>query len=328
MGSHIEIYKSSDNQVEIVVQMENDTVWLNESQLGLLFNRDRTVIGRHLKNIFKENELDEKEVCANFAQTTKHGAIQGKTQTKNTKFYNLDVIISVGYRVKSKQGTQFRQWATKRLKELLVQGYTINEKRLAQKEQEVKVLKNGIQILARSVGKAIENQENNTSFLETFAKGLTLLDDYDHERLDTKGLTKKQAVYPTLADYQLVLKQMLQDFDSEVFGIEKDGGFKSAIAQIEKGFDNQDFYPSLEEKATTLLYLIVKNHAFVDGNKRIAAACFLKFLEQNKMLFTNENKPIINNDTLASLTLFIASSKAEEMETVKKLVISVLNRNK
>ena len=233
----------------------------------------------------------------------------------------------MGYRVKSKQGIQFRQWATKRLKELLIQGYTINEKRLAQKEQEVKVLKNGIQILARSVIKAIENQENNTNFLETFAKGLTLLDDYDHERLDAKGLTKKQAVYPTLADYQLVLKQMLQDFDSDIFGIEKDGGFKSAIAQIEKGFDNQDFYPSLEEKATTLLYLIVKNHAFVDGNKRIAAACFLKFLEQNKMLFTNENKPIINNDTLASLTLFIASSKAEEMETVKKLVISVLNRN-
>ena len=328
MANQIEIYQSSDNQVEITVQFENDTVWLNESQLGLLFNRDRTVIGRHLKNIFKENELEEKEVCANFAQTTKHGAIQGKTQTKNTKFYNLDVIISVGYRVKSKQGTQFRQWATKRLKELLVQGYTLNEKRLVQKEQEIKILKNGIQILARSVGNAIESQVNNISFLETFAKGLTLLDDYDHERLDSKGLTQKQASYPSLAEYQEVLKQMVQDFESDVFGIEKDGGFKSAIAQIEKGFDNQDFYPSLEEKATTLLYLVVKNHAFVDGNKRIAAACFLKFLEQNKMLYTNENKPIISNDTLASLTLFIASSKAEEMETVKKLVISVLNRNK
>ncbi len=321
MSSHIEIYKSSDNQVEIVVQIDQDTVWLKREQMANLFGRDIKTIGKHINNIFSDQELDHQAVVANFATTAKDG------KTYQVEFYNLDVIISVGYRVKSKQGIQFRQWATQRLKDFLIQGYTINEKRLAQKEQEVKVLKNGIQILARSVSKAIENQENNTNFLETFAKGLTLLDDYDHERLDTKGLTQKQAVYPTLADYQLVLKQMLQDFDSDVFGIEKDGGFKSAIAQIEKGFDNQDFYPSLEEKATTLLYLIVKNHAFVDGNKRIAAACFLKFLEQNNMLFTNENKPIINNDTLASLTLFIASSKAEEMETVKKLVISVLNRN-
>ena len=319
MESQIEIYAANDNSVEIVVQFEDDTVWLNQEQLVALFQRDQSVISRHIKNIFKEGELEEKSNMQKM-----HIA----NSDKPVAFYNLDVIISVGYRVKSKQGTQFRQWATKRLKELLVQGYSINEKRLAQKEQEIKILKNGIQILARSVGKAIENQENNASFLEAFAKGLTLLDDYDHERLDTKGLTKKQAIYPTLTDYQMVLKSMLQDFDSDVFGIEKDGGFKSAIAQIEKGFDNQDFYPSLEEKATTLLYLIVKNHAFVDGNKRIAAACFLKFLEQNKMLFTNENKPIISNDTLASLTLFIASSKAEEMETVKKLVISVLNRNK
>lgn len=319
MESQIEIYAANDNSVEIVVQFESDTVWLNQEQLVALFQRDQSVISRHIKNIFKEGELEEKSNMQKM-----HIA----NSDKPVAFYNLDVIISVGYRVKSKQGTQFRQWATKRLKELLVQGYSINEKRLAQKEQEIKILKNGIQILARSVGKAIENQENDTSFLETFAKGLTLLDDYDHERLDTKGLTKKQAIYPTLTDYQRVLKSMLQDFDSDVFGIEKDGGFKSAIAQIEKGFDNQDFYPSLEEKATTLLYLIVKNHAFVDGNKRIAAACFLKFLEQNKMLYTNENRPIISNDTLASLTLFIASSKAEEMETVKKLVISVLNRNK
>lgn len=322
MESQIEIYAANDNSVEIVVQFESDSVWLNREQMAKLFGRDIKTIGKHISNIFNDQELEHKSVVAKFATTANDG------KTYQVEFYNLDVIISVGYRVKSKQGTQFRQWATKRLKELLVQGYSLNEKRLAQKEQEIKILKNGIQILARSVGKAIENQENNTSFLETFAKGLTLLDDYDHERLDTKGLTKKQAIYPTLSDYQSVLKSMLHDFDSDVFGIEKDGGFKSAIAQIEKGFDNQDFYPSLEEKATTLLYLIVKNHAFVDGNKRIAAACFLKFLEQNKMLYTNENKLIISNDTLASLTLFIASSKAEEMETVKKLVISVLNRNK
>lgn len=322
--SEIIIYKRED-QVEVEVTYEDNSLWLNLNQLSELFGRDKSVISRHIKNIFKENELDYFATVAKNATVQKEGEREIK---RNIEYYNLEVIIAVGYRVSSSKGTQFRIWATKILNKHLLEGYTLNEKRLAQKEQEIKILKNGIQILARSVGKAIENQENNASFLETFAKGLTLLDDYDHERLDTKGLTNKQAIYPTLTDYQMILKSMLQDFDSEVFGIEKDGGFKSAIAQIEKGFDNQDFYPTLEEKATTLLYLIVKNHAFVDGNKRIAAACFLKFLEQNKMLYTNENKPIISNDTLASLTLFIASSKAEEMQTVKKLVISVLNRNK
>ena len=241
-----------------------------------------------------------------------------------TKFYNLDVIISVGYRVKSKQGTQFRIWANKILKEYLVQGYAVNEKRLAQKEQEVQLLKNGIQILSR----AIEEKANENEWLSVFSKGLQLLDDYDHEQLDSKGLTKKQAIYPTREDYQELINQMVVDFDSQVFGKEKDQNFQSSIAQIEKGFGENDFYPTLEEKATMLLYLVVKNHSFVDGNKRIAAACFLKFLQTNQMLFNAQNEPTIGNDTLASLTLLIASSKPEEMETVKRLVISVLNRNK
>ena len=155
-----------------------------------------------------------------------------------------------------------------------------------------------------------------------------MLDDYDHEQLDAKGLTKREADYPSLEDYQKLINQMLEEFDSAVFGKEKDKSFQSSVAQIAKGFGEDDFYPTLEEKATMLLYLVVKNHSFVDGNKRIAAACFLKFLQQNNMLFNTKNQPIISNDTLASLTLFIASSKPEEMETVKRLVISVLNRNK
>jgi prophage maintenance system killer protein len=161
-----------------------------------------------------------------------------------------------------------------------------------------------------------------------FAKGLSLLDDYDHEQLDIKGLTRKEANYPSLEDYQKLIYQMLAEFDSDVFGKEKDNSFQSSVAQITKGFEASDFYPTLEEKAAMLLYLIVKNHSFVDGNKRIAAACFLKFLQQNRMLFNSQQHPIISNDTLASLTLFIASSKPKEMETVKRLVISVLNRNK
>ena len=311
----IEIYQAKDGTTQISVQIEKETVWLNQEQLTKLFDRDRTVIGRHIRNIFKEGELQEEVVCANFAHTTQHGAITGKTQTQHTKYYNLDVIISVGYRVKSKQGTQFRIWANQVLKEYLVKGYAVNEKRLAQKEQEVLILKNGIQILNR----AIEEKSAHNEWLTVFAKGLSLLDDYDHEQLDAKGLTNRAAEYPSLEDYQKLINQMLAEFDSDVFGKEKDKSFQSSIAQITKGFG---------EKATMLLYLVVKNHSFVDGNKRIAAACFLKFLQQNNMLFNTQNQPIISNDTLASLTLFIASSKPEEMETVKRLVISVLNRNK
>lgn len=322
--NQIEIYQATDGSTQINVQFEQDTVWLTQAQMAELFGKGRTTITEHINNVFTEGELLEEVVCRDFRHTTQHGAIKGKSQSKNVKYYNLDVIISVGYRVKSKQGTQFRIWANKILKEYLVKGYAVNEKRLAQKEQEVQLLKNGIQILSR----AIEEKSDENEWLSIFSKGLQLLDDYDHEQLDSKGLTKKQAIYPTREDYQELINQMVVDFDSQVFGKEKDQNFQSSIAQIEKGFGENDFYPTLEEKATMLLYLVVKNHSFVDGNKRIAAACFLKFLQTNQMLFNAQNEPTIGNDTLASLTLLIASSKPEEMETVKRLVISVLNRNK
>jgi len=309
------IYQSQNNQIEVSVQVDKDTVWLNQAEITLLFERDQSVISRHINSVFKEAELDKKSNMQKM-----HIA----NSDKPVMFYSLDVIISVGYRVKSQRGTQFRIWANRILKDYLVKGYTINEKRLAQKEQEVQILKNGIQILSR----AIEEQTADNKWLGVFAKGLSLLDDYDHEQLDVNGLTKREADYPSLEDYQKLINQMLAEFDSDVFGKEKDNSFQSSVAQITKGFEASDFYPTLEEKAAMLLYLIVKNHSFVDGNKRIAAACFLKFLQQNRMLFNSQQHPIISNDTLASLTLFIASSKPKEMETVKRLVISVLNRNK
>ena len=322
--NQIEIYQAQDGSTQIDVQLEEETVWLTQAQMAVLFNKGRTTITEHISNVFKEGELIENMVCRDFRHTTQHGAIKGKSQSKNVKYYNLDVIISVGYRVKSKQGTQFRIWANRILKDYLVKGYALNEKRLAQKEQEVKLLKDGIHILSRAIEEKIEDNQ----WLTVFTKGLSLLDDYDHEQLDTKGLTTKEVHYPSLEDYQELINQMLTEFDSDVFGKEKDKSFQSSIAQIGKGFGEADFYPTLEEKAAMLLYLVVKNHSFVDGNKRIAAACFLKFLQQNDMLFDNQHNPIINNDTLASLTLFIASSKPEEMQTVTRLVISVLNRNK
>lgn len=207
----------------------------------------------------------------------------------------------------------------------MIQGYAINKKRLEQKQLEVQTLKDGIRILSRAIEEKIG--DSHLEWLSQFAKGLELLDDYDHEKLDAKGLSKQQAVYPDIQEYQEVVKVMKKDFESGVFGKEKDGSFQSAISQIGKGFGGEDFYPSLEEKAATLLYLIVKNHGFVDGNKRIAAACFLLFLEKNQMLYNRDGEAIISNDALASLTLFVAASKPEEMDTVKKLVISVLNRN-
>lgn len=326
MAHKVELFKSSDNQIELKVQIDKDTVWLNQAQMSELFGRDRTVITRHIGNIFKDNELDKKVVCAKFAHATQHGAIKGKEQVSTTEFYNLDVIISVGYRVKSQRGTQFRQWATQRLKDYLVQGYAINEKRLAQKQQEVEYLKTGIRILNR----AIEEQPTVEEFemLRVFAKGLSLLDDYDHESLDKKGITQQQTVYPLVEEYLKMIRSMYSEFESDVFAKPKDESFHSSVNQIKQGFGDTEFYPTIEEKAANLLYFITKNHSFVDGNKRIAAACFLYFLEQNKALLKSDGIPVIDNATLAALTLFIATSKPDEAEIVKQLSISILNRSK
>ena len=323
--STIEIYRSPDKKTQVEVRFDQDSVWLSQAQIAELFQRDRTVVSRHITSVFKEKELNEREVCANFAHTTPHGAIKGKTQESSTKFYNLDVIISVGYRVKSKQGTQFRQWATQRLKEYLVEGIAINEKRLAQKNQEIKILHDGIRILSRAI-EAKANLEDNAWLLQ-FSEGLKLLDDYDHEQLDKAGKHTKKITYPAKEEYMAIVDSMRTEFNTAVFGKLKDKGFDSAISQIRQSFGKKDIYPSIEEKAAMLLYLIVKNHAFVDGNKRIAAACFLLFLERNKLLFDTHGNAILSNEALASLTLLVASSKSDEMETMKQLIISILNRN-
>jgi prophage maintenance system killer protein len=222
-------------------------------------------------------------------------------------------------------GTRFRQWATQRLKDYLVQGYVINEKRLAQKQQEVEYLKTGIRILNRAIEEKMDTE--NSELLSVFAKGLTLLDDYDHEKLDLIGQTKAETVYPSYDDYMNIINKMYSEFQSGVFAKPKDDSFHSSINQIRQSFNGVELYKSLEEKAANLLYFIVKNHSFVDGNKRIAAACFLYFLSSNNALFQNEI-PVISNEALASLTLFIASSKPDEAGIVKRLVISILNRNK
>ncbi|MBK8428412.1 MAG: virulence protein RhuM/Fic/DOC family protein [Lewinellaceae bacterium] len=315
MENQIEIYKSPDGNTSIEVQFEKETVWLTQSQITELFQRDRTVISKHISNVFKEGEL-EKESNVHFLHIA--------NSDKPVAFYNLDVIISVGYRVKSQRGTQFRQWATQRLKEYLVQGYAINEKRLAEKQMHLQTLKTGIRIVSRAIEEQAQSTDNES--LSLFSAGLEMLDDYDHEALDIKGKTVREAVLPSVAEYLEVVADMRSAFSSDVFAKHKDHSFESSVAQIGQSFGGQELYPSLEEKAATLLYLIIKNHGFVDGNKRIGAACFLYFLEKNKLLFNDLNQTIISNKALATLTLFVAASKAEEMETVRKLIISILNR--
>lgn len=323
MENQIEIYTSPDGSTQVEVQFEGDTFWLNLNQISSLFEKDKSVISRHLSNIYKEGELVRNSTVAKNATVQ----IEADREVKREiEYYNLDAILSVGYRVNSKRGTQFRQWATKRLKDYLIEGVAINEKRLIQKNKEIQVLHDGIRILGRAIEDQAMNNENY-AFLHQFSVGLQLLDDYDHESLDENGKHTNKAEYPSMAEYMDIVEKMRAAFNSDVFGKEKDGGFDSAVNQIRQGFGEQEVYPSIEEKAAMLLYLVVKNHAFVDGNKRIAAACFLLFLERNGLLYANQGQPIISNEALASLTLFVAASKADEMETVRRLLVSVLNRN-
>ena len=315
MENQVALYQSQDG-INLTIQFANETVWLSQEQLALLFERDQSVISKHIKNVFTEGELDKESNMQKM-----HIA----NSDKPVALYNLEVLIALGYRVKSTRGTQFRQWATKRLTDYLVEGIAINEKRLAQKNKEIQVLHDGIRILSRAIeDKATTN--DTYAWLHQFSVGLQLLDDFDHESLDTKGNHLIKATYPEKDEHMILVNKMRVEFNTQVFGLERDGGFDSAINQIKQGFGEKEFYPSLEEKAAMLLYLVVKNHAFVDGNKRIAAACFLLFLERNRLLYTPTGQPILSNDALASLTLFVAASNSEEMETVKKLLISVLNR--
>ena len=320
LNSKIEIYTSQSGEAQIEVKFDGETVWLNLNQISNLFGKHKSVVSRHLKNIFNSGELHKDSVVAKYATT----ALDGKIYV--VEYFNLDVIISIGYRVNSIRGTQFRQWATKRIREYLIEGISINEKRLAQKNKEIQVLHDGIRILGRAI-EVSAVADNNYAWLHRFSIGLKLLDDYDHEVLDASGQHLFQAEYPTVREYEALVSQMRMSIRSNVFGLEKDGGFISAINQIKQCFGELDLYPSVEEKAAMLLYLVVKNHAFIDGNKRIAAACFLMFLDRNGLLYATTGQTIISNEALASLTLFVAASNSSEMETVKKLLISVLNRN-
>ena len=315
-----EIILFENQNVKLEVNVKDETVWLSLEQLATLFNRDRTVIKRHINNIFKEDELKENEVCAKFAHTTAHGALTDKTQTRNIEYYNLDMIISIGYRVKSQNGIIFRKWANKILKDYLIKGYAINQKRLDYLEKTVKLID-----IANRTNENLENADAKEilKVIATYSKALDLLDDYDHRNLlKPKGnSSQKQIRYEDCLD---VINKLRFNEESDIFAIERNKGLQSIIGSIYQTFDGNDVYKSIEEKAANFLYMIVKNHVFIDGNKRIAATLFIYFLNYYDLLY-KENKQVIDNNTLASLTLLIAESNPKEKEVIIDLVMNFLN---
>ena len=322
MENQIVIYKNNDGNIECSVNLRDNTLWLSLDQIATVFQKNKSTISRHIKNIFETEELDKDSVVAFFATTANDG------KTYNVAYYNLDMIISVGYRVNSKIATNFRKWATNVLKNYLTQGYAINEKLLSDKQEKIQTLKTTVSLLTRSLTNQIESLDDAqqvAKILDNFAKGLNLLDNFDHKTLDVKGSTQKEAVIIPVKEFLSVINKMKSEFASDVFANPKDDSFESSVNQIYQTFGGNDCYPTLEEKAAMLLYLITKNHSFSDGNKRIAASCFLYFLEKNGILYKN-NLPIIDNGTLFALTILIAESNPKEMETMKQIVISVLNQ--
>ena len=320
----IAIYTSEDGSVSLDTKLENETIWLTQKQMAELFGVKTPAINKHLNSIYNEGELNKNSTISILEIVQKEGK---RDILRNIAFYNLDAIISVGYRVNSSKATKFRIWATNTLKEYITKGYAINEKMLKSKQEQIQTLQSTINLLTRSIKNQIEtvdDAQNVAKILDNFAKGLNLLDNFDHKTLDSKGTTVKEAVIIPEKEYLEIIDKMKSDFASDVFANPKDGSFASSVNQIYQTFDGKDCYPTLEEKAATLLYLITKNHSFSDGNKRIAASCFLYFLDKNNMLYKN-NLPIIDSSALFALTLLIAESKPEEMDIMKQIVISILN---
>lgn len=304
------------------VRLEKDMVWLNQSQIAVLFGKERSVVTKHIGKILSDKEVDRKSNVQK---------MHIPSSDKPVEFYSLDMVLAVGYRTNSARAINFRKWVTRILKEYLLRGYALNKKLLAEKQKELESLKSGIVLIERSIKHqigTIEEARSLASILGEYSKGLKLLDDYDSENLDLRGRSRKKAVFIDYEGFSSVIAEMKKGFKSSLFGREKDQSFKSSIGQIYQSFGGRELYPTLEEKAVMLLYFIVKNHSFFDGNKRIAAACFLHFLNRNRILYDPKGSLRMSSDALAALTLLIAESKPKEMETVKRIGISLLNRER
>ena len=309
-----EIILFENQNVKLEVNMKDETVWLNREQLAILFDRDIKTIGKHINNALNE-ELDN-SVVAKFATTAKDG------KTYQVEYYNLDMIISIGYRVKSKNGVIFRKWATKVLKDYMIKGYAVNQKRLEYLEKTIKLID-----IAGRMDAELKGSEawEIIKVINNYSSALSLLDDYDYKRI-TKPMGTKNDKQVTYEDCMNIIGKLKFNSDSNLFALERNEGLKEVIGTIYQSFDGKDLYSTIEEKAANFLYLITKNHTFIDGNKRIAATLFIYFLEFYNILY-NENGQVIDNNTLVAITLLIAQSNPKEKEILIDLVMNFLNNN-
>ena len=323
----IVIYKDENNAIQLEVRMDGEMIWLTRQQLATLFGRDYKTISKHINNALKE-ELADEVVVAKFANTTQHGAIEGKTQTHKKEYFNLEMVTSVGYRVKSKRGVQFRKWANRILKQYLIKGYAVNER--IRKEQ-IGELRQMVQV----IGRTLQHQELSDTIgtqdllnvVVDYTYALNTLDNYDYERLSIDKTTKDEPFHATYENAMEAINGLREKFGgSALFGNEKDESFKSSIGQIYQTFGGEELYPSVEEKAAMLLYLVTKNHSFSDGNKRIAATLFLWFLNNNGILYREDGSKRLADNTLVALTLMIAESKTEEKDVMVKVVVNLINQ--
>ena len=318
----IVIYRAKDKKIRLEVKLEQETVWLSQEQIAKLFKTERSVITKHLGNIFHSNELDEKS-NVHFL----HIALSDKP----VKFYSLDVIISVGYRVNSSRATQFRIWATNILKRHIINGYTLNEKRLKEQTLKFQALQRAVKLIGSMKDRKQLEYKEAVGLLEVisdYSYALGLLDDYDYKRLKiTKTSKEERFVLSYEAAIEAVNKLKERIGNSEFFGTERDKSFKSSVSSIYQTFDGKDLYPSVEEKAANLIYFIVKNHSFIDGNKRIAASIFLWFLEKNSILYREDGSKRIADNALVALTLMIAESKPSERDVIVMLVVNLINKS-
>lgn len=319
------IYQTSDGKTQLDVKLDGDTVWLTQTQLIELFQSTKQNISLHINNLFKEGELNKKATVKEYLTVRQEG---NRSVKRNIEYYNLDVIISVGYRVKSQRGTQFRIWANSVLKEYLIKGYAINQNA---KTEQLEDLKKTVKLLSNVIDSKALSADEATGLLRVitdYTYALDTLDRYDYQKLEIEKTTTEE---PFSANYDNAMEaiRVLRDkFGSGgLFGNEKDQSFKSSISTIYQTFGGEELYPSIEEKAAMLLYLVTKNHSFSDGNKRIAAFLFLWFLEQNGILYKADGTRLIENNTLVALTLMIAESRTEEKDIMVKVIVNLINKN-
>ena len=325
-NNQIIIYQTEDGQTQVDVRLENETVWLTQAQMVELFQTTKQNVSLHVGNVFKEGELEQKSTVKEYLTVQKEGE---RKVSRKVKYYNLDVIISVGYRVKSKRGTAFRIWANNVLKQYLIKGYAVNER---MRKEQIGELRQLVGMLGRTIQNQplLSNDETNALFevVTDYTYALDTLDNYDYERLTINKTTKDEPFHATYENAMEAIDGLREKFGGSVlFGNEKDDSFKSSIGQIYQTFGGEELYPSVEEKAVMLLYLVTKNHSFSDGNKRIAATLFLWFLNNNHILYHPDGSKRIADSTLVALPPMIAESRTEEKDVMVKVVVNLINKN-